>query len=152
MYSCFYYAQIIIQIPERILKSLPDVPQWEQNDLANGPTPTICNGNNIGLITKVDVAKGSILCLKKGIVLNDAFLNYSDYDVSNITLIKPFSGGLTSLMDNFYQKQNYCEYIKDPLDPKKSNAEYIELKEDNSIVVVKATENIRAYNEILVSG
>ena len=53
-------------------------------------------------------------------------------------------------MDKLPEKQNW-DYIQNPLDLKKCNAEYIECSKD-SFVVVKATKKIKANTEILISN
>ena len=62
--------------------------------------------------------------MKRGVVINDDFMNYHDYDTENVRVINTFSRRLTFLMDNIKSDISYCDYIKDPMDSK--NVEFIE--------------------------
>jgi len=84
------------------------------------------SGDNRGLFTTVDVSEGAILCIKKRIIINNDFLNYSDYDSSEVRVINTFSGKLTFLMDNI-PKSTYSNFPKDPLDQRKCNAKLIKV-------------------------
>jgi len=127
------------------------VPQWENNCLAVGSSFTIIkDGDNRGLFTTVDISEGAILCINNGIIINNEFLNYSDYDSSDVKVIKQIPGKLTFLMDNITIASSYTNLAKDPLDQRKCNAEFIEHSKD-SYVVLKTTKKIKAYNEILIS-
>jgi len=86
-----------------------------------GPAAAIVREDTQGLFTTVEVSKGSILGIKKETIVKIYFLNYSDYDTSNGTVIKTFSGNLTVSMGN-NSESSYSNYIKDPFDCKKCNA------------------------------
>jgi len=53
-------------------------------------------------------------------------------------------------MDNIKSNKGYCDYIKDPLDSKKNNVEFIDSCKDG-YVILKSTKNIKACSEILYS-
>jgi len=84
-------------------------------------------GNIKGLFTTVDVAENTILRIKKGISLNDAFWSISEYKTSGIRLItmadinkityQPYS----CILDKV-DSVSYSDFVKDPVDPMLVNA------------------------------
>jgi len=135
---------------------LEGVDQWEQNMLAVGPsTIPWSGGNSKGLFTTVDVAKDTILCIKKGLLLNDAFWSISEYKTSDIRLIT--MADMNKLTNQPYScildkddSISYSDFVKDPLDPKLVNAEFVELV-DGGLIVLKCTKPRKAYSEFFVS-
>ena len=105
--------------------------------LAIGPS-TI--GDSLGLFTTVDVAKGTILCLKKGILLDVSFWSYIDYNTSNIRVISMKKiNTLTNQPYTFIMDKDdsvsYSDFIRDPLDPKLINATFTEERDDGKVVL-----------------
>jgi len=135
---------------------LEGVDQWEQNMLAVGPsTIPWSGGNSKGLFTTVDVAKDTILCIKKGLLLNDAFWSISEYKTSDIRLIT--MADMNKLTNQPYScildkddSISYSDFVKDPLDPKLVNAEFVEIV-DGGLIVLKCTKPRKAYSEFFVS-
>ena len=79
-----------------------DCPQIGENNLFIGQSTMDYHIEYNGLITAKDITKGTILCIKRGIMLTTDFLNYSDYNCSNITYIRNKDG--VHLLDKiFYQ-------------------------------------------------
>ena len=99
-----------------------------------------------GLFTTIDVKNKSILCIKRGILVNSSFWNFSDYDTSNMRIIT----GTDSIMDKFPGSPSYADYLKDPKDPELVNAEIVEYSK-NGFIVVKCTRDVKAHSEILTS-
>ena len=96
-----------------------------------------------GLFTAKDITKGTILCIKRGIFLTTNFLNYSDYNCSNITYIRNTDG--VHLLDNNFIL-TYADYCRDPLDMDLVNTELIE--NSNEFVELIATKDIKAGTEL----
>jgi len=53
-------------------------------------------------------------------------------------------------MDKINTNISYSDYLNDPLDPRRSNVEYIKNCNDG-FVILKSTKDIQAYSEILCS-
>ena len=104
------------------------VVQWERNRLAIGPsTIPYCRGNdNRGLFTTLDVTrKGTILCIIKGIILNESFWSFSDYNTSDIRIVSSKDKLTTFLLDKD-TSVSYLDFIKDPFNTKLVNAKLTE--------------------------
>ena len=93
-----------------------------------------------------NVTKGSIVCIKRGITVTSEFLGFTDYDIENIRSIS----GAPYLLDRDLSVLGYGDYVQDPVDPEKVNCEYSETFE-NGYVAVKATQDVKAGQEFLVS-
>ena len=120
--------------------------------LAIGPsTIPYCRGNdNRGLFTTLDVTrKGTILCIKKGIILNESFWSFSDYSTRDIRIISSIDKLTTFLLDKD-NSVSYLDFIKDPLNTKLVNAELTESVKDG-MVVLKTTTEILANSELFIS-
>jgi len=95
--------------------------------LAIGPsTISYCRGNdNRELFTTVDVTrKGTILCIKKGLLLNKDFRSFSDYNTSDIRVISSIDIRNAFILDKD-NSVSYLDFIKDPLNSKLVNAELL---------------------------
>jgi len=85
--------------------------------LAIGPsTFPYCRGNdNRGLFTTVDVTrKVKILCIKNGLLLNNNFWSFSDYNTSDIRVVSS-NDKLTTFLFDKDSSVSYLVFIKDPL-------------------------------------
>ena len=99
------------------------------------------------MFTKIDVTKGSILCIQRGIIVNPSFWKFSDYSTTNMRIVN----GQKYILDrNPGMYYGYADYIKDSLDPERVNVELVEYVKDG-FVVVKCTKDIKALNEIISS-
>ena len=125
--------------------------------LAIGPStvPYSRGNDNRGLFTTVDVTKGTILCIKTGLLLNKDFWTFSDYSTSNIRVISMIkidpkvNQPYTFMLDND-NSISYSDFIRDPLNSRLINTEFVEAEEDG-IVVLKATKPIQAHRELFIS-
>ena len=88
-----------------------DCPQIGENNLFIGQSTIDNHIEYHGLFTGKDITKGTILCIKRGIMLTTDFLNYSDYNCSNITYIRNKDG--VHLLDNNFTL-TYADYCRDP--------------------------------------
>jgi hypothetical protein len=125
--------------------------------LAIGPStvPYSRSNDNRGLFTTVDVTKGTILCIKTGVLLNKDFWSISDYNTSNIRVVSTIkidpivNQPYTFMLDND-NSISYSDFLRDPLNSRLINTEFVEAEEDG-IVVLKATKPIHAHCELFIS-
>jgi len=100
----------------------------------------------LGVFTSENISKGSDLCFKKGILINKALWNCSDFKNSNIREVNSKSSILLDQDTNYIR---FTDYVKDPLDFSKVNAELVEVQFGN--VVLRATKNSNAGKEIFIA-
>ena len=119
--------------------------------LAIGPStvPYSRGNDNRGLFTTVDVTKGTILCIKTGLLLNKDFWSFSDYNTSNIRVISSIDKRYTFMLDND-NSISYSDFLRDPLNSRLINTEFVEAEKDG-IIVLKATKPIQAHCELFIS-
>ena len=123
--------------------------------LAIGPSLINLSGeDSIGLFTTVNVVKDTILCIKKGILLNVEFWSFVDYNKKDIRVItmtndKRTNQPITSILDKD-NSISYSDFLIDPLDHKLVNTEFVELENDG-IIVLKCTKSVMAYSQLFVS-
>jgi len=74
--------------------------------------------DNLVLFTTVDVTrKGTILCIKKGIILNEIFWSFIDYNTSDVRVISS-NNKLTTFIFDEDNSVSYSDFIKDLLNTK----------------------------------
>ena len=122
--------------------------------LAVGPsTLPWPRGDSNGLFTTVDVEKDTILCIKKGLLLNNNFWYISEYNTSDMRQIKManLDNGkpYTCTLDKD-DSVSYSDFVKDSLDPKLVNAEFIEIV-DKGPMYLKCIKRLKACSELFIS-
>ena len=125
-----------------------DFPQWGDNDLFIAPSTSGYNLPGIsdqGLFTRKNIAQGSILCIKRGISIGTMFWRLPDYDTLNIWQIKT-----SYLLDRAPDNITYADYVQDPLDMSKVNADFQEIFNDGYIVL-KINKDISAGKELFAA-
>ncbi len=113
--------------------------------LAIGPStvPYSRSNDNRGLFTTVDVSKGTILCIKTGLLLNKDFWSFSDYSTSNNRVISTIkidpkvNQPYTFMLDNDNNSISYSNFLRDPLNSRLINTEFDEAEKDG-IVLIKS--------------
>ena len=139
---------LFVQIPADWIH-LSDCPQYQNNDLYVGNSKTsIGVQGKKGLFTAKNVKAGRTLCIKTGIILQPKFLDYSDYDTTNIRIVY-FKNGNSFLVDRD-DRPNYADYAIDPLDPSKVNVQ-LEVIFTNGLIVLKCIKDSIAGDELLIS-
>ena len=129
---------------------MPGCTQLE-NSLYIGPSTStydIPGLSKFGLFTSKNILMGSVICVKKGIVLHTDFLNYSDYDISNIRYITTLKGG-TYLLDKDLANITYADFTRDPLDFNAVNTELVETTDE--YIILKATKDIKYGKELFLA-